>query len=206
MKYIQLAIILLFTIFTATAQTNQRYIEVGGTTNYQRQIERFEAVFTINATRPYSYNKEQSPTLKELKKRFFQKTAEMGLEKNKIQLVNEEERKHLKTLENENTISYIIKTTDEREIPDIILLKDLGAWIYKLREKVIYKPFINKEEIIARSLKDARKNADVVAKAINATTGEILSITDYYYEDKLESTYYSETAHKYRIAVRFAIK
>lgn len=206
MKLLSVAITFLVASFATVAQTNQKYIEVAGTADYRKQVAHFEAVFTINATPRYSYNDEQPPTMEALQKRFLLKATEMGLEKNQIQLITDEKRAELKMLKSENTQSYVVETTNENEVLGIISLQDMGAWIYKFREKVTYKPFANKEKIIALALKDARENANVVAKAMNVRVGEILSITDHYYEDQLEAAYYSKTVRKYRIAVRFEIK
>ncbi|WP_163516990.1 SIMPL domain-containing protein [Gelidibacter japonicus] len=201
MKYIQLTAILLFTAFIATAQTNNRYIQAVGQTTYKRDVKHYEATIRINNTN--TYRNETQLTLEERKALFFEKVNKLGLNKNQVRIADTDENATQKTTEH---VDYVVETTDEHDIEKIISLGKIDSWSYKLQEKVVYRPFANKSDIIGKALKDAKKNAEVIADVIGKKIGEVLVISDYNYEDRPGSAYYTKEERTYRIAVHFAIK
>lgn len=202
MKYIQLTAILLFTAFIATAQTNNRYIQAVGQTTYKRDVKHYEATVRINNT--YTYGNETQLTFEERKALFFEKVNKLGLNKNQVRIADTDENATPKTTEQH--VDYVVETTDEHDIEKIISLGKIDSWSYKLQEKVVYRPFADKSDIIGKALKDAKKNAEVIADVIGKKIGEVLVISDYNYEDRPGSAYYSKEERTYRIVVHFAIK
>lgn len=201
MKHIRLTAILLFTAFIATAQTNNRYIEVVGQTTYKRDVKHYEATIRINNTN--TYGNERQLTLEERKALFFEKVNKLGLNKNQVRIADTDENATSKTTEH---VDYVIETNDEHEIEKIISLGKIDSWSYKLQEKVVYRPLADKSDIIGKALADAKKNAEVIAEVIGKKIGEVLVISDYNYEDRPGSAYYTKEERTYRIAVHFAIK
>lgn len=202
MKYIQLTAILLFTAFIATAQTNNHYIEAVGQTTYKRDVKHYEATIRIKSTSPYG--DETQLTIEERKALFFENVNKLGLNKNQVRVADTDENVTPKTPIQH--VDYMIETTDEHEIEKIISLGKINSWSYKLQENVVYRPLANKSNIISQALKDAKKNAAVIADVIGKKIGEVLVISDYNYEDRPDSAFYSKEERTYRIVVHFAIK
>lgn len=202
MKHIQLTVILLFTVFIATAQTNNRYIQAVGQTTYKRDVKHYEATLRINNTN--TYRKETQLTFEERKALFFEKVNKLGLNKNQVRIADTDKNATSKTTEQH--VDYVVETIDENDIEKIISLGKIDSWSYKLQEKVVYRPLANKSDIIGEALKNAKKNAEVIAEVIGKKIGEVLVVSDYNYEDRPSSSYYNKEERTYRIAVHFAIK
>lgn len=202
MKYILLTTILLFTAFIATAQTNNHYIEAVGQTTYKRDVKHYEATIRIKSTN--TYGDEAQLTIEERKALFFENVNKLGLNKNQVRVADTDENTTPKTPIQH--VDYMIETTDEHEIEKIISLGKISSWSYKLQENVVYRPLANKSKIIDRALKNAKKNAAVIADVIGKKIGEALVISDFNYEDTLDSAYYTKEERTYRIVARFAIK
>lgn len=202
MKQIPLIAILLFTAFISRAQTNDRYIEAAGQTTYHKEIQHYEATIRISNSR--TYDEEAQSVLEDRKVLFFKKVEDLGLNKNQIRMADTDGNDTWKATK--QGVDYVIETTDDEEIEKILSLGKIDSWSYKLREKVVYKPTANKSKIIDRALKDAKKNAEVIADVIGKKIAEVLVISDYNYEDTLDSAYYTKEERTYRIVARFAIK
>ncbi|MBE7638768.1 DUF541 domain-containing protein [Salegentibacter sp. BLCTC] len=200
MKNMHLSFILLFTVFIASAQTNPQYIEAAGQTTYQRDVKHYEATIRISNTTTYGNDAELA--LENRKTIFLQKLDQLGLDRNQVQIGNTAKNEGS---ENRQHTDYVVETTDENEIEKIQSLGKIDSWSYKLHEKVIYKPLTNKSDIISKALEDANRNAEVIANVIGQKIGKILVVSDYNYEERPDSAFYTKEDRTYRIVVRFTI-
>lgn len=182
----------------SSAQSNERYAEVGGEVTYENEIDKYQAKISITANDYYAYEEDKA-TLADLENTFFGVMEKNGFDRKRFSKTEESilgvQDRH---------IVYVFETASEADFTKFYNLKNTKR-SSKYDAKVFYKPLANQERIIADAIENAREKAAVLASAVGKDLGEIIAICDLYNALDTESYYSGMRKKAYRLLIRFEL-
>lgn len=192
-------------MLSATLFAQETVIEVQGTAEYQREVERYQAEITVSPLIYYSYDQQDKPSLDELTEQFFERMKGIGFDRSRFKPA--EKPKYYSSAQEEESIILQFDTSSEAELSKLVNIKRLNG-IYVSGGQTYYKPLTNPEKIIAAALKDARENAAAIAKVLGKDVGDVVLVTDQsrLYAGQPDAFYAGEETGKYYLLVKFATK
>lgn len=196
-KLLLLTVVLL--PFVSVAQQTERFVEVRGDALYEQEVDKYQAKISVTADEYYAYE-EDKVTLMDLEKTFFDVMAKNGFTRNQFKEIDEPQLPA-----NNKQAMYVFETSSEEDFAKFYQLKNTKG-TYKQEGKILYKPLLHREKIIAEALTNAQERAEMLANAIGKKLGKIISISDAYYHDYADSYYPKVGKNTYRLLVRFEVE
>lgn len=185
MKKILLAAIILVSALGSHAQEQQpRAIQVYGVAKIEREVESY--IIDLSVTSEYGES-ESKKSFDELKKAFFAKAKEAGLDENRFK----EDKMGYQALQlfREGSL-YTFTTSSRDELLKAAKLAN-GIVVTVAGGRVKFKPVVKDEKQFEAAFLNGRDKAAMIAKAINKKLGPVLTVTDLTsQESRLEEGYY----------------
>lgn len=203
MKKLILAATILVSALGSHAQEQQTHaIQVGGAAKIDREVESYLIDFTIAVEYGESESKK---SFDELKKNFFTKAKEAGLDERQFK----EDRMAYLALQlfREGSL-YTFTARSRDELLKAAALAN-GTIINITASRVKFKPVARDEKSFETAFLNSKDKAAVIAKAINKKLGPVLTVTDLTPLEVSveESFYFKPIADQYLyLSVSFAIE
>ncbi|MFB9052149.1 SIMPL domain-containing protein [Formosa undariae] len=177
MKNIIYLMVLMFAL-PSIAQDNKNTISVIGETEKQALDDSYIILITLQQVMVYEGQGEvEATSLDVVKENYIKKAAEAGIDFNKFKR-NTYYEFAISYSQNRESASYYLKTSDKAEVRKIMLLKSAGMSITNID---IETNKLTEQELVELSVKaiaNAKERAKAMAKKMNKTIGEIVSISD----------------------------
>ena len=160
------------------AQDNKNTISVIGETEKQVLDDSYTILITLQQIMVYEGQGEvEATSLDVVKENYIKKTAEVGIDFNKFKR-NTYYEFAMSYSRNRESACYYLKTSDKAEVRKIMLLKSAGMSITNI--DIETKKLTEQElvELSAKAIANAKERAKAMAKKMNKTIGEIVSISD----------------------------
>ncbi len=203
MKKIILAAILLVSALGSYAQEQENHaIQVYGVTKIAREVEAYMIDFTVAVEYGESESKK---SFEELKKGFFAKAKEVGLDESRFK----EDKMGYVALQlfREGSL-YTFTTSSRDELLKAAKLAN-GIVVTIAGARVKFKPVVKDEKQFETAFLNGKEKAAIIAKAINKKLGPVLTVTDLTsQESRVEESYYFKPAEDQYLSllVSFAIE
>lgn len=185
MKKIILAAIILVSALGSHAQEQQNHsIQVNGIAKIDREVEAYLIDFSISVEHGESESKR---SFEELKKSFFTKAKEAGLNESQFK----EDKLGYQALQyfREGSL-YTFQTRSRDELLKAARLAN-GSVIAITSTRVKFKPVVKDEKQFETAFLNSREKAAIIAKAINKKLGPVLMVTDLTAQEiRVEESYY----------------
>ncbi len=203
MKKIILAAIILVSALGSYAQEQQNHaIQVYGVAKINREVEAYLMDLSIAVDYGESESKK---SFEELKKGFFAKAKEAGL--NESQFKEDKLGYQGLQLFREGTL-YTFETRSRDDLLKAARLAN-GSVISITATRVKFKPVVKDEKQFEAAFLNSKEKAAIIAKAINKKLGSVLTVTDLTsQESRVEESYFFKPAEDQYLSllVSFAIE
>lgn len=203
MKKIILAAIILVSALGSYAQEQQNHaIQVYGVAKISREVETYLIDFCIAVEYGESESKK---SFEELKKGFFAKAKEAGLNESQFK---EDKMSYLGLQLFREGSLYTFTTSSRDDLLKAVRLAN-GSVINVTGTRVKFKPVAKDEKQFETAFLNGKEKATIIAKAINKKLGPVLTVTDLTsQESRMEENYYFKPAEDQYLSllVSFAIE
>ncbi|MBW8682842.1 SIMPL domain-containing protein [Chitinophaga rhizophila] len=174
MKKLILAGIILMSALGSQAQEQQDHsIQVTGTSSVTREVESYQIDFSIAVD--YAYGETESrKSFEDLKKSFFAKVKEAGLDESKFK----EDKMGYQALRmyREGNL-YTFSTLSRDELLKASQLAN-GTVVNITGTRAKFKPIVKTDKQFETAFRNSQEKAAMIAKAINKKLGAVVSVTD----------------------------
>ena len=183
-------------------------IEVQGVSEYSREVDKYVAYITVSTRDYYGYDDQDTPSLEELTKQFFEQVKTIGLASNRFEVAGDQPQYYTPAQAGEAVV-YRFETTALDEMKRLAGFKFAeGGGIYLSNGETHYKPLANAEQVIADAVKDAEAGGRVIARALGRQLGKIVAISDQSraYALQPDGFYDGNGPAKYYVLVKFEVE
>ncbi len=200
-KTVTLLITFLLLTVGASAQQNNRYIQVLGNSTYQKNIQQYK----VDIIMSLDYANGMYSTLEEIKEDYFKKLEKIGI--SQLQLKEDRYKYALLGYSGQGT-AYSLKTSSKEIFEKFLFLKQTGVQVhtrfidYSLGQEVA--------EITNKAIENARQKAEKIAEKMHKKIGKILVVNDSNNLNQINRNealnYYDYTnEYYYSVTVRFEL-
>ena len=168
-KTVTLLITFLLLTVGASAQQNNRYIQVLGNTTYQKNIQQYK----VDIIMSLDYANGMYSTLEEIKEHYFKKLEKIGISQSQLK---EDSYKYALLGYSGQGTAYRLKTSSKEIFEKFLFLKQTGVQVhtrfidYSLDQKVA--------EITNKAIENARQKVEKIAEKMHKKIGKILVVND----------------------------
>ena len=194
--------VLLLIVANTFAQDNSKTkntISVSSDVQYKKEVKAYRVKLILGLDQ-MGYGNNECNTLDELKKKYFDKLKEKGIDPTKLE---EKKIEYLSMYyQREGTVYYYVATTED-EVAKVLSAKINGLTNNGLE----YKSKMDDDvynSLVDKALKKAKAKANKIAKIANKKVGEITTISDNSYVND-DWVYYSPKDEYFRINVVFEL-
>ncbi|WP_158847783.1 SIMPL domain-containing protein [Algibacter sp. L1A34] len=203
-KFIYL-IVLFFTI-PVISQESKNTIVVIGETKKTVLDDSYTILIALQQIMVYEGQGEVEATSLDLvRKNYINKLADSGIDFSRFRR-NTYYEFAMSYSQNRESESYYLKTTNKEEVRKIINLKSAGVSISNI--EVETTDLTNKQlvDLSIKAIDNAKQKAKAIAKKLNKTIGDIVSISDQNTNAQYIQNYGASTSQAHSVSVSFELK
>ena len=205
MKKLIYLIALFFTI-PLISQEQSNTISVIGETEKTITDENYTVIIALQQIMVYDGQVEvEATSLEDVTRNYIKKLDEAGIDFSRFRRNNYYELV-MSYGQNREAAYYYLKTTNKDEARKIINLKSSGV---SVASSEVESKKLTDKELVALSVKaieNARQKAELIAKKLNKTIGEIVSISDQNTNAQYNQSYGTNKLQPHSVTVAFELK
>lgn len=205
MKKLIYLVALFFTI-PLISQEQSNTISVIGETEKTITDENYTVIIALQQIMVYDGQVEvEATSLEDVTRNYIKKLDEAGIDFSRFRRNNYYELA-MSYGQNREAAYYYLKTTNKDEARKIINLKSSGVSVAS--SEVESKKLTDKElaALSVKAIENARQKAELIAKKLNKTIGEIVSISDQNTNAQYNQSYGTKSLQPHSVTVAFELK
>ena len=205
MKKLIYLVVLLFTIPLISQECNHSIVVIGETKKTVVD-DSYNILISLQQIMVYEGQGEVEATSLDLvRKNYIKKLEEVGIDFSRFRR-NTYYEFAMSYSQNRESESYYLKTSNQEEVRKIIRLKSAGMSISNI--EVETKELTDKQlvELSVKAIDNAKDKAKAIAKKMNKTLGEIISISDQNTSGQYIQSYGASTMQPHSVTVSFELK
>jgi len=205
MKKIICLLGLVFTIPVISQECNN-VISVVGETQKTVQDDNYNILINLQQIMVYEGQGEvEATSLEQVRKNYIKKLEEVGIDFSRFRRNNYYEFA-MSYSQNRESESYFLRTSNQNEIRKIIRLKSAGMSISNIELEA--KKLTDKQlaDLSIKAIDNAKQKAAIIAKKMNKTLGDIVSIEDGNTSEQYIYNYGTKATQNHNVTVSFELK
>jgi uncharacterized protein YggE len=191
---------------TVISQECNNVISVVGETQKTVQEDNYNILITLQQIMVYEGQGEvEATSLEQVRENYIKKLEDAGIDFSRFRKNNYYEFA-MSYSQNRESESYYLRTSNQNEVRKIIRLKSAGMSISNIELEA--KKLTDKQlaDLSIKAIDNAKQKAAIIAKNMNKTLGDIVSIIDANTSEQYTYNYGTKATQSHSVTVTFKIK
>lgn len=199
-------IIALLLAIIANSQEKENTITVIGETDKNLVDENYVVLIALQQVLVYEGSAEvEATSLKVVKQNVIKKLKDLDIDFNRFKR-NTYYEFSMAYSQNRESAYYFLKTSNKEEVRKILNLKSAGVSIANIEVETTALTDPELVDLSAKAIANARERATAIARKINKSIGEVVSITDQNTNSQYLQSYGTTTLQPHSVTVTFELK